>query len=314
MRYWCTRGRSAVSLVSAQAPFAYIPATCVHQWCSHRRRSVADTNKIEQIYPGAYAIKKTIDDPYQAVTPQGKVLFNFPLDVTYIQPASDGLILCTASGVPQPGGASAHEKRLSYLDHSGNPVLTVQGLRALPMKFGFACVAKFRAGHPVQWEVIDRRGAVIQPPQDAYFAPLCKDRIAKFKQSDRFDPVYWKVALYRYDEFAKFLRNYDLIGMSRDEVIALLGHPQANGLYSLESGTCGNTWSGLSIEYENDRVKGWREVGRSGGNDYSGTWVTTNMIYDNANEEIGRVGSKPYITTLYAKPAGDPAQRSLNDN
>jgi hypothetical protein len=102
--------------------------------------------------------------------------------------------------------------------------------------------------------------------------------------------------------------------MSKDQVIALLGQPQRNDYYSLASGTCGNTWSGFEIEYESDRVKRWREVGRSGGVDYSGSWVTTNVIYGDENEDIGRLSGKPYITTLYPKTPADFSQRSLREN
>jgi len=97
--------------------------------------------------------------------------------------------------------------------------------------------------------------------------PLTQEQtIVKTYNDKGFLPHDWKAALLnrrgfgfnRYDQFHKFLEEYDLIGMPRSTVLSLLGDPDQADCYTLIVGLCGNAWLGLKIEYEQDSVKRWR--------------------------------------------------------
>jgi hypothetical protein len=102
-----------------------------------------------------------------------------------------------------------------------------------------------------------------------------------------FSPHDWKAAITnrtrggfsRVDQFHKLLQQYDLIGMPRNKVITLLGYEDRRSCYTLVGGGfCANAYRGLKIDYENDKVKGWRletvAMLRS-----SPPWITTNVVW-----------------------------------
>jgi hypothetical protein len=83
----------------------------------------------------------------------------------------------------------------------------------------------------------------------------------------------------RIKEFARFQREYGLVGMSRAEVIALLGDethtkfgPREICPYTLSCGDCGNTWSRIEVQFTDNKVKRWRTVA----GDIGGEWITAN--------------------------------------
>jgi hypothetical protein len=105
----------------------------------------------------------------------------------------------------------------------------------------------------------------------------------------QFSPQAWKQELtpqsvkgsyakyiWRDEEFKKLLRDYDLIGMSRMQVVSLLGDPDRKIGYVLHAG--GDILLDLEIQYESDQVKRWRLKGS--GMDTAGPWQTTNVLWE----------------------------------
>jgi hypothetical protein len=80
----------------------------------------------------------------------------------------------------------------------------------------------------------------------------------------------------RYDQFHRLLESYNLIGMPREKIIALLGHADSKtAIYRLAGGGCSQSGSTLEITYQDDTVKQWRISSWAG----PGPWVTTNVVW-----------------------------------
>jgi hypothetical protein len=107
--------------------------------------------------------------------------------------------------------------------------------------------------------------------------------------SSQFSPQSWKelliahsvkgtrrTTIWRDEEFKKFLRDYDLIGMSQVQVVSLLGSPDRKVGYLLHAG--GDTLLDVEIQYESDRVKQRRFKGFSKSD--VGPWQTTNVLWE----------------------------------
>lgn len=84
----------------------------------------------------------------------------------------------------------------------------------------------------------------------------------------------------RSDEFRRFLQDYNLIGMTPEEVTRVLGTPDKHEpLKSLEHYTISSGLSGsdalLEIAYENGKVHKWRLYSL----DHSGPWIDTDSLW-----------------------------------
>ncbi|MBA4077819.1 MAG: hypothetical protein C0508_22515, partial [Cyanobacteria bacterium PR.023] len=88
--------------------------------------------------------------------------------------------------------------------------------------------------------------------------------------------------LNRAEIFCEFLQDFDLIGMSRERVVELLGQTENSSNiweYHLLRAPC--TVSGESIEFDfkDDKVVAWRKVVISELARSPGPWITINMIF-----------------------------------
>jgi hypothetical protein len=109
--------------------------------------------------------------------------------------------------------------------------------------------------------------------------------ILKAYEDKGFSPHDWASAaddhgygFNRTDQFYRLLESYDLIEMPRSKIVSLLGAEDVGSCYSLIGGTiCGNAWSGLGFEYENDKVSGWRLEHNSPGARLA--WTTLNVVW-----------------------------------
>jgi len=102
------------------------------------------------------------------------------------------------------------------------------------------------------------------------FRCFLRPEIRVVREEDSFSPKEWKDALAapnpgdgnficRKVEFRQFLRDYDLIGMSRKRVIELLGPEDFSGHYMIIAGGCGRGNESVCLRYGNDDiVTGWR--------------------------------------------------------
>lgn len=135
-------------------------------------------------------------------------------------------------------------------------------------------IARLDKNGEEMWGVIDRHGnwviqpaykylQIVSPNRFIVSAPSSEEAKASFKTASSED---------RHKIFCQFLKDFDLIGMSKEELESNLGKPDAEGAldspeagvisYSLRSGfPCGNAYSGLEFRIDqNNKVTGWRQV------------------------------------------------------
>lgn len=129
----------------------------------------------------------------------------------------------------------------------------------------------------------------------------CRATRAQAELTKTFSSEKWKAGINKCEEWKKFLKDFDLIGMQKDEMVELLGTPGWNGLndptgpvlvdyptipnvapqklatYSWYSTTwCGNTSKDIQIWFDQkDNVKAWRISGMFIPNH----WFNENMIF-----------------------------------
>jgi hypothetical protein len=233
-------------------------------------------------------------DHFTAISDDGRKLGDFPKEITKIEPndlrpTNPDLVVAQCE---DPSFKPSDE----YSPH--DCIVNLQGKIMAPPKF---YLQQIRHGLV---QAIDRRsprgdqkcgimntsGDLVIPLQKADFCLTQENRIIKTVQSDGFDPGEWmENPAGRLGIFAAFLDQYNLIGMPYHRVVELLGQGtdapvSAPGTftsrYTLMSGTCGNQWNGLDIQFEHRAVKAWRFSGPNEDPKAHHTWYTENMIFD----------------------------------
>lgn len=263
-----------------------------------------DYLQLQRLFEDVYAAQKNKGDRWQAITSSGKFLFSLPKETKQIYPMSDG-ILC------ETRNESGEDKRFLLIDRSGRVVRSGDLSRPLHFEFGLAVVPKKMKNSPMQWELVDEEGNVLQASQPAFFSVVSADRILKYVRNDHFVAAAWKdpspmgeYGLYRVDHFANFLSDFDLIGMPRAQVEQLLGPSeramQGANFYWIGCGMCGNSWTAIEIEFDQSLVSRWREVWKSSESHHAAPWVTTNMMVDKGQERFGRLSTEASMR-LYPK-------------
>ncbi|HEY9757328.1 MAG TPA: WG repeat-containing protein [Oculatellaceae cyanobacterium] len=209
----------------------------------------------------------------------GRRMFHIPSSVLRIVSASDGMVVAEQEIVDN------EHRRLLY------GIYSQRGKLLWTNKFivgGTHAYGLFTAHDQGLIWLVNNTGQQTCLPQKAkVIIPVAQNRAIKIVTDDAFNSSDWKQmdgrqSYQRCAEFEKFLRDYDLIGMQKDEVIRLLGG--ADNIW-LSQGDCGNSYLGLHIEYENELVKRWRQVyGDQLMDTKNSTWVTTNYRHDTTHD------------------------------
>jgi hypothetical protein len=119
-----------------------------------------------------------------------------------------------------------------------------------------------------------------------FYAPLiiCATLFCQCAANEsEFSSSAWKSSLHhsedsytnRSEEFSKFLRDYDLIGMPQNQLATLLGEADYSSGYTIKVGP--DSMSFLEVQYKNKKVDRWRVCGFPRGR--NNPWVSTNMLY-----------------------------------
>ncbi|HEY9773072.1 MAG TPA: WG repeat-containing protein [Planktothrix sp.] len=209
-------------------------------------------------------------DCQQLITPDGKTVVLLPPNcfLNYINP--NGLLQCHDAS---DENATVTVPPSCFLDDLGQ-----NGL--------LECYdANKKIEISVNWE-----GQRVSPtPDDIHptvvYSRLTNDRLLEFvnKDDEHFDSLYWKKEydspIPRYQMFGRFLIDYDVIGMSRDKLAALLGEgsrPQNNAEFTyFIDGDCEHSLN-VVVTVMNNNVQSWHF-------DESGKQLqvnTTNVVLD----------------------------------
>jgi hypothetical protein len=147
-----------------------------------------------------------------------------------------------------------------------------------------------------KWSMLRDRDGKLLLPRLIYAYPVSQDRLIVAIAPTKFSAEDWQHGdqlngFSRYKTFNLFLEEYNLIGMPRAQVIALLGnegHQENSNQYGLYGNSCANSWNCLFIEYECDRVKRWCFAPMVGDNpNLKRTWYTTDVIGVTSKARLG---------------------------
>lgn len=200
-----------------------------------------------------YEVKETQDGLSSLITPTGEILVTLPPGIYSAHLLENGTICAW---------------RMRDRSHGESVFLTMSG-KVLPQPKSYT--RKDSEGHTVSYASYDQKLTLKYVTLD----------------NGHFDPELWKSnhgVFSRTSRFAKFLDEYDLIGMSKQKLLRLLGpgsRPCTGSLWYKTGYSClGSSY--LVINVENDRVIGWSfQSGFSiKGQEEKPEIVTTNVVLD----------------------------------
>jgi hypothetical protein len=236
---------------------------------------------------GIFAAKNTKDSHYVAITPAGKKLFDFSSDVASFRGISFGEneddegIVVNKRKTHDPTQATLSTALLSRT----GKILIPSGNNLSQVWFGMAeVIVDSNVKGNTLWGVKNFSDEWLIKPQNSWFSIEGPDCLIKTIRREHFDSSTW--ANYhssRLEEFQKFLKDYNLIGMSYDELTKLLGRPaEYKGVieYNLIQGT----WCAFDVQFKEGKVHQWRyNTVESSGPDRPSDispWLTANMVFE----------------------------------
>lgn len=188
-----------------------------------------------------------------------------------------------------PDGYKEHD---CLFDTSGK-VLIPPKYYLTEVKYGLV-EAIHGAGDQGKWAILDTRGNAQIAFTPSYLEVVAPNRIIKTIRTEEFNSDDWKEnrghPTSRFEMFAKFSKQYDLIGMPLDKSRELLGKGDEIATtkpnvyrcrYYLLTGPCGNSWSGFDLEFDHRVLKRWRYA-HGGELDKDVHWLTENMVCEPA--------------------------------
>ncbi|MBX3154029.1 WG repeat-containing protein [Candidatus Obscuribacterales bacterium] len=233
------------------------------------------------------------DGHWKIFSHDGKVIQTLPESVSYLSPAGKGLWVFAEGGT---NSRTANEFRGNPNQDSKYGIMGDSGNVVVPAKFS-ATSGEISDGLllvQTQTPPGDRWGVLHLSSKTVSFVPgadaisLEGGFVFAYRECHKFDGEIWKNSLG--GNWQDFLFTYDLIGMPREKVEALLGKP-AGPLTRVESGAsisqysrgrtagCGNSYRGVQIEFDSKEfATGWRDVTLRD----VGEWHRDNVLLINA--------------------------------
>lgn len=222
-------------------------------------------SQLALVFGTAYAAQEDTVSSWKVITSAGKLLFALPSETKSIQQCDDAIMCFT--------GKQAPEETYLLVDKSGKVTAGADLAQRMP-----------------------------QPQM------VASNRFLKYDRHDEFHPAVWRspnpegAGLSRVEQFASFLKEYDLIGMQRVELLRHLGEIESVGRrregYQIAHGMCGNAATNIEIEFDHACVTRWREIGASSGESYEAPWVTTNVLLKMDDDWGRRLGAEPMMKVV----------------
>jgi hypothetical protein len=222
-------------------------------------------DQLVSVFGTAYAVQEDKDGDWKVIAADGKLLFALPPETKAIQQCDDAIMCITDKRPP--------EKTYTLVNKSGRVTTGVDLTQRMP-----------------QPEIV------------------ASNRFLKYERHEKFHPAVWRspnaygVGLNRVEQFASFLKDHDLIGMQRVELLKLLGEIESVGRrregYQIAHGVCGNAATNIEIEFDHSCVSRWREIGVSCGESYEAPWVTTNVLLKIDDDWGRRLGTEPLMKVV----------------
>ena len=261
-------------------------------------------NKLSHLFERTYIAQKRAGERMVAITETGSVLFEFP-ERTLDAKESNGLIVCYRGDSEDPSWPIAKRKQLCLLSHSGQLIYANDNCEQLAVSNGMVVLADFRENQissEKNCSIVSRSGRTAEGINAWFIQPVSKNRLIKKVVDKSFSSEIWRRDVYSRDmQLSNFLREHDLIGMSRDRVESFLGKPDFETCYRNHQGACGCTEGWIELRYENETVWGWRWAGSVYRKVTTTPWVKTNVTYDYIPFRLITQKSIGELTPKYAK-------------
>jgi hypothetical protein len=237
---------------------------------------------LDYCFDNVYVARRSKEDALVAIAPTSKLLFKFPAN-TYTAKESDGLIICYLD--EKPGARSMPEKKdITILTADGQTKFVAKGGKEISLGHGLAVIEQNIDSQDktrTLCTIISKSGVIGDGIEAWWMEPVENDRLVKSAVDLHFSPALWKKDINsRNYQFSNLLSEYDLIGMPRPQVIALLGDENSGNSYRNYLGMCGSVGSWIELKYDDDRVSGWRWASQLYGNTSFEPWVRTNVLID----------------------------------
>lgn len=205
--------------------------------------------------------------------------------------AGSSNVLVVSHASKSPSGNSVY----SILREDGAPVVELEA-ESVWSAFGLVLLSQKVPGRrDRKFVIVDEGGIVNDGIIATRLEVVSPDRLLKAEDDTNWSAADWqRFPPMRPLLLGVLLRNYDLIGMRREEIHALLGKPDNSSLNETYSMTwnamCGNSIRNLQLEYQNDRLNRWR-ISRHG---QEGGWITTNVVLSDDS-----AGSSPWSRMVF---------------
>ena len=237
----------------------------------HEGQAIVDTGTLKEPCYGVidgkenvviepkYIYIKPCGNGYVATTAEGDVLIDhtgknivrYPQKIT-IYPSDTSVLMCSVS---DSGSGSEGTSHIAYADREGH----ILDLKHWPSK---TLVAPAWKNEPdgACCGLYSAKGWITKLVFQG-FEPVSSDLWIVREIPREFDSRDWQLGIDRSGNFAAFLKEHDLIGMRREDVISILGlqeHGDDWMRYRGDPGMCANASQGFLIQFKNDRAIRWR--------------------------------------------------------
>ncbi len=272
-----------------------------------------DYMELSRLSADVFVAKTHKEGIYKALSSDGKTLLKFPPEIVKVWHLFDNQFLCDSK--------VALQTKKVIVDSQGKILGPQDAGHPLQLEHGLGVIYKQFKGTPRYFGLADREGNVVIPLQEAKFKVVSTDRILKYCPNKHFYPAAWNPisrfetsgANFRVPHFACFLNDFDLIGMSKIQLESLLGASEcksrnqrdSNSFYTIGQAMCGNSWTGIEIEFADHIVSRWRQVWYANYKVQTAPWISSNMIVDSSEDRRDiRTSDEPPLRLIpKVKPA-----------
>ncbi|MCA9802168.1 MAG: WG repeat-containing protein [Cyanobacteria bacterium HKST-UBA02] len=226
--------------------------------------------------------------PMRLLDASGKVLASFPPDTNDVGEEGEGLIPFCQGGEYYPKYQFCQGGRWGYMDLNGKIVIPPRYEKAGRFINGYAVVTASHKRERPAVGLIDRSGKMVLNPIYDSLEIVPKGKIiASIRPARNFSPVDWQSEPRgeKMERFFGLLEDYDLIGMDKAKLLALLGKPERNQTkatdtsyvaYTVRRTGCMNQRVEVIFEIGKGKVNRWRWWSTLTAD---APWIDENVLY-----------------------------------
>jgi hypothetical protein len=249
---------------------------------------------LKEVGQNLYAAQVSGTQRFLTIDGAGQTKFEFPPSVFYIDSAADGIIICkmepqeidTIFGAFDTTGKLLWQTTAASIKLDEGSVLVGVSGKDLGTRFGLTRVLN-RNGKPIL--ELDTPGDLFPTSNGMYIKSVDDKKFHHEVWRDMPKAPWANRGWDRSEQFQLFLAQYNLISMSRKQVVDLLGEGPT---YVLSGGFNHGGGSTLELEYAGDAVSRWRITGNAPFRAPElSPWINTNVLWQ--QDQLGKYDVRP---------------------